>query len=106
MMSEAGDHARAIAHHAGELAGDAKDAIVAQVERRPRLRSAARAAAPYARAAAYGMAFAGGALLLARLFGPSTARRLGDEGGREAGRAFGEGVLEVQRTLGRGARFL
>jgi hypothetical protein len=66
-------------------------------------RSAARRAAPYGKPVLLGALFAGGAILTARLFGPSVADKIGKQGGE----GFAEGVAAAQRALdnGRGSRF-
>lgn len=59
-----------------------------------RTRAAAAHAGPFVRSAAMGALFGAGALLILRALGPSTARSLGEQGGR----AFGQGVVDVQNA--------
>ena len=69
----------------------------------PRWQAILHAAKPYGRPLLLGALFAGGALLTARVFGPSVADKLGCEGGE----GFAEGVARAQAVLGsgRGSRF-
>ncbi len=106
-------HAEAVAAVASELeAGGAKVSIMNPVPgvaivtspKHPKLVAAWATARPFARAALYGAAFAGGALVLTKLFGPRTARALG----RTGGEGFAQGVNEVQAriaTVTRGMRW-
>jgi len=91
-----------------ELVEIIPDAVAVPVrrfgERHPRAAAFYQRARPFLRAAGYGAAFAGGALLLARVFGVRVADRLGQRGGE----GFARGVAEGERAianLGRGARF-
>jgi hypothetical protein len=73
-------------------------------DRHPRVSVTWDRARPFATAALYGAAFAGGALLLSRFFGGRVATKLGEQGGA----GFVHGVAEAQaaiRGLERGARF-
>jgi hypothetical protein len=73
-------------------------------EHHPRAAAAYAHARPFLRTALHGVAFAGGALLLARLFGVRIADRLGERGGQSFARGVVEGQQAVAR-LERGARF-
>lgn len=80
------------------LSSDSVAVALADVvpRRFPRAKAAARHSGPFVRSLALGALFGGGALLVLRALGPSTARTLGDAGGR----AFGSGVLAVQSAAG------
>ena len=84
------------------------DAIAVPVrrfgERHPRAAAAYSHARPFLRTALHGVAFAGGALLLARLFGVRVADRLGERGGESFARGVAEGERAIA-SLERGARF-
>ncbi len=99
-MSEIIDKAKDAAHAAGETIAAVPHELEKAVQRHPRLAKAWTKSKPLVRASLYGAAFVAGGLLLARWFGPSTARKLGERGGE----GFAEGVAKVQ-ALGRGARF-
>src|SRR4029077_5603823 len=76
----------------------------APLRKHPRVAAAYAHARPFVRAGLFGAAFAAGALLFSRLFGPRVADRLG----RQGGEGFAKGVAEGQRvasSLSRGARF-
>ena len=82
----------------------AKEKGAELVASHPRARAFLRHAKPFAKASLYGVAVAGGAILLAKILGPSTARQLG----RNGGEGFAEGVNAVQRQIAavtRGSRW-
>ena len=87
-----------------EIVEDVKTPVRRFADRHPRAAATWDRARPLATAALYGAAFAGGALLLSRLFGGRVANRLGEQGG--AGFVHGvERARQAIDSLERGARF-
>ena len=101
-MSTVIDKAKEAAGSAGEAIAAVPHEVKRAVAKHPRLARTWTKSQPLLRAAAYGAAFVGGGLLLARIFGGSTARALGERGGE----GFAQGVAKVEQAFGsRGSRW-